>query len=218
MDITRCVLFDLDGTLIDTWELYNRATDRMLQANGRSDFTEEEVSTLRLNTETRLLGYFFPPEEVKRAHERFLSYYRKLHARYFEGVYPGVVNLLQSLRNRSIRTGIVTGKSRSAWEITRQFVGLGDFDTTVCDDDVNTPKPDCEGLVKAMANLRVAPSETIYVGDSVNDLEAAISGGVRFLAALWPKTRSEIMKFKRAAADIGPYAGLGHPDDLKRFL
>ncbi len=146
--MTRCVLFDLDGTLIDSWNLYVQAADRTLQSIGRNGFSVEEVSSLRLNTEPRLLGYFYPPEEVEHAHRRFLQNYRDLHARYFEGVYPGVTELLTSLRRHGIKTGIVSGKSRGAWEITRQHVCLGDFDTLVFDDDVSTPKPDCEGLVE----------------------------------------------------------------------
>lgn len=213
----RCVLLDLDGTLIDTWDLYVRAMERTLEETGHEKIPVDQLATLRLNSEPRLLGYFVPPDEVGSAHQRFLANYHTLHEACFGGVYPGVLTLLTSLQNRGIRTGIVTGKSRGAWEITHMHISLGDFDTLVFDDDVSLPKPDCEGLVKAMKNLGVSPSESIYVGDSKDDLEAATTAGIKFLAAEWPKTDSENFEFEQDAAKIGPYNGLDHPGEVERF-
>lgn len=216
--MTRFVLFDLDGTLIDTLNLYVRAVVQTLQATGHNLLSLEEVLSLRLNSEPRLMAHFYPPDEVEGAHRRFLKNYQELHARHFDGVYPGVDELLKSLRSRGLKLGIVTGKSRGAWAITREHARLGAFDTLVFDDDVSAPKPDCEGLVKAMSNLSASPSDTIYVGDSVDDLEAATAAGTGFLAALWSKSESEILAFEQAAAEIGPYAGVGHPGEVERLL
>ena len=214
----RCVLFDLDGTLIDTWNLYVRTMERTLKEICSEEIPVDQLATLRLNSEPRLLGHFVPQDEVDSAHQRFLAYYHTLHEACFGGVYPGVPTLLKTLRSRRVKTGIVTGKSRGAWEITRSYVGLGDFDNLVFDDDVSAPKPDCEGIVKAMADLETSPTETVYVGDSVSDLEAATAAGVGFLAARWSKTQAEISSFDRAAAEIGPYNGLDNPGEVERFL
>ena len=216
--MNRCVLFDLDGTLIDTLSLYIRAVVQTLQTTGHNLLSLEEVLALRLNTEPRLIAHFYPPDEVESAHRRFLENYRGLHARYFDGVYPGVDELLNSLRSQGIKLGIISGKSRGAWEITREHTRLGAFDTLVFDDDVSAPKPDSEGLVKAMSNLSAWPSDTIYVGDSVDDLEAATAAGVSFFAALWSKSESETLAFEQAAAEIGPYTGLDHPGEVERLL
>ncbi|MXW05944.1 MAG: HAD family hydrolase [Gemmatimonadetes bacterium] len=216
--MTRCVLFDLDGTLIDTLNLYVRAVVRTLQATGHDLMSLEEVLALRLNSEPRLMAHFYPPDEVEDAHRRFLDNYRGLHAGYFGGVYPGVDGLLNSLRGRGIKLGIVSGKSRGAWAITREHARLGAFDTLVFDDDVSAPKPDSEGLLKAMSNLGVSPSDTVYVGDSVDDLEAATAAGTGFLAALWSKSESDILVFEQAAAEIGPNTGVDHPGEVVGFL
>ena len=214
----HCVLFDLDGTLIDTWDLYVRTMERTLEEIDHKNIPVDQLATLRLNSEPRLLGHFVPQDEVGSAHQRFLANYHTLHASCFGGVYPGVQALLTSLRNRGIRTGIVTGKSRGAWEITRQHVRLGDFDTLVFDEDVSTPKPDCEGIVKAMADLDVPPSVTVYIGDSLDDLKAADRAGVGFLGAGWSKTATDIQAFEQAAVEIAPYNGLDHPGEVERFL
>ncbi|MCY3554311.1 MAG: HAD family hydrolase [Gemmatimonadetes bacterium] len=216
--MTRCVLFDLDGTLIDTLNLYVRSVVRTLQATGHNLMSLEEVLSLRLNSEPRLMAHFYPPEEVESAHRRFLENYRGLHARFFGGVYPGVDEMLKSLRSQGVKLGIVSGKSRGAWEITREHARLGAFDTLVFDDDVSVPKPDCEGLVKAMSNLGASPTDTVYVGDAVDDLEAATAAGVSFCAALWSKNAAETLAFEQAAEEIGPYAGVDHPGEVERFL
>ena len=180
--------------------------------------SQEEVLSLRLNSEPRLMAHFYPPDEVEGAHRRFLENYRGLHARYFDGVYPGVDGLLKSLRRRGIKLGIVSGKSRGAWTITRKHTRLGAFDTAVFDDDVSAPKPDCEGLKKAMSNLNASPSDTVYVGDSVDDLEAATAAGTGFIAAFWSKSESEILNFEQAAVEIGPFTGVDHPGEVERYL
>ncbi|MYA77521.1 MAG: HAD family hydrolase [Gemmatimonadetes bacterium] len=216
--MTRFVLFDLDGTLIDTLNLYIRSVVQTLQATGHNLLSLEEVLALRLNSEPRLMAHFYPSDEVEGAHRRFLENYRGLHASYFDGVYPGVDGLLTSLRSRGIKMGIVSGKSRGAWAITREHARLGAFDTLVFDDDVSAPKPDCEGLVKAMSNLGASPADTVYVGDSVDDLEAATAAGVSFYAALWSKSESETLAFEQAAAGIGPYEGVDHPGKVVQMV
>lgn len=216
--MTRCVLFDLDGTLIDTLNLYVRSIVQTLQATGHNLMSLEEVLSLRLNSEPRLMAHFYPSDEVEDAHRRFLENYRGLHASYFDGVYSGVDELLKSLRSRGIKLGIVSGKSRGAWTITCEHTRLGAFDTLVFDDDVSAPKPDCEGLVKAMSRLGASPSETAYVGDSVDDLEAATAAGTGFFTALWSKSEAETQAFDLAATEIGPYAGVDYPGEVVRFL
>ncbi len=62
-----------------------------------------------------------------------------------------------------------------------------------------------------MSNLGASPSETIYVGDSVDDLVAAKAAGMGFLAAHWSKSEEEIRSFEKSTAEIGPYTGVGYP-------
>ena len=111
--MTGCVLFDLDGTLIDSLELYIQALKRTLNETVFEEVPTERLTTLRLNSEPRLLGHFVPSGEVDAAHRRFLDYYDLLHEDYFDGVYPGIQDLLGSLRRNGVKTGIVTGKSRA---------------------------------------------------------------------------------------------------------
>ena len=82
--------------------------------------------------------------------------------------------------------GLVTGKSRRSWDITRAVTeGLEPFEVLVFDDDVRAPKPDPHGLELALEALGVEPARAAYVGDTLSDMEAARDAGLRPVAALW---------------------------------
>ncbi len=109
--------------------------------------------------------------------------------------------MLAGLRAAGLPLGIVTGKSRRSWELTRTRQELGAFDVLVFDDDVKEPKPDPEGLHIALDRLGAAPSAAVYLGDSGSDVEAALAAGVRPAAALWAKQGDDREAF---LARIGP--------------
>src|SRR5512146_2204220 len=157
----RAVLFDLDGTLIATKRLYLEAYSRAHEAHLGHLPTPEEVVRLRPRAELQFLRDVVGPERYDACLTDFRRHYAELHATHFGGIYPGIRELLAALRDRGLRLGIVTGKSRAAWEITISAIEheLGSFDVTVFDDDVRIAKPDPEGLHLAAERLRMAPSE-----------------------------------------------------------
>ena len=146
----RGVLFDLDGTLIDTWNLYLEAYTRALQLHFKRRLSLVELKALRPTSELRLLRRALTPPALEVAQREFLRQYRDLHPALFGGVYPGVPEMLAALRRMGLRLGIVTGKSRSAWEITASHAKLGSFQVIVTDDDVQEGKPSPEGLRLAL--------------------------------------------------------------------
>jgi pyrophosphatase PpaX len=148
----------------------------------------------------------------------FARHYAELHATHFGGVYDGVPDVLRELRQRNIRNGIVTGKSRSSWEITLTQVELGEFDVVVVDDDVVNPKPDPQGIRAALDALRVEPRHAIYVGDSPSDMEAARAAGIRAAAAMWSKNQSWRRRFLDRVGHLSGIEMLDYPRDLLRLL
>ncbi len=214
----RCVLFDLDGTLIDTYGLYVEAYLRTLEPYLGRRLTVEELVRLGPTSELRLLRRALPGRDVEAAHGEFLRHYRLLHPTHFEGVYPGACEMLGALRDMGLRTGLVTGKSRGAWEITAASADLGAFDATVTDEDVVEGKPDPEGLVLALDRLGISAAEAVYVGDSVGDAKAARAAHVRFAAALWPKAAHELAKFLTQVREAGVWRELPIPQSLVAAL
>jgi len=210
----RCVLFDLDGTLVDSWALYVEAYVRTLEPRLGRRLTLDELLAMRPASEIRFLRRHLDPADLAPAHEVFLRHYRDLHATHFEGVYAGVPTMLTGLRERAVQLGIVTGKSRPAWEITSREVDLGPFAVVIVDEDVREAKPSPEGLRRALQALSAGPDEAIYVGDSLQDAGAAQQAGMRFAAALWPKADREVGAFRSRVQAVGAWAELQRPEDL----
>jgi HAD superfamily hydrolase (TIGR01549 family) len=214
----RGVLFDLDGTLIDTWDLYLEAYTRALTLHFKRRLSLEELKALRPTSELRLLRRVLTPPATEVAQQEFLRQYRGLHPVLFGGTYPGVPEMLAALRGMGLLLGIVTGKSRAAWEITASHAKLGSFHVIVTDEDVQEAKPSPEGLALALGRLAIPPAEALYVGDSAGDAGAARAAGVRFAAALWPKERREAAVFLRQVREIAEPLELPSPGSLTAAL
>lgn len=212
------VLFDVDGTLVDTWELYIEAYLRTFETHLGRRLTVDELKALRPRSELGVLSRALPEVGLERAHGEFLRHYRGLHPERFGGVYPGAREVLEALRTRDLSLGVVTGKSRGAWQITRDAAELGGFDAVVCDDDVPEPKPSPAGLHRGLRALGAEPEGAVYVGDSVGDAEAARRAGVRFAAALWPKAPGEVDDFRRRVREAGAWSELERPEELLELL
>jgi HAD superfamily hydrolase (TIGR01549 family) len=213
----RTVLMDLDGTLIDTWRLYVEAYRHVLEEVGERPLTSAEVAVLRPAAELKFFDRVLGAGSGRKVQSRFLAYYDALHDQYCEGFYAGIPDLLAELRRGPYALGIVTGKSRGAWRITLERMALQGFHVVVTDDDVARPKPAPDGLLLALERLGAAASETVYVGDSLVDLEAARAAGMAAFATLWPKGPEEREAFLAAAATLGGRP-VETPADLLRYL
>lgn len=200
---TPIVLFDLDGTLINTKRLYMVAYRAAVLPYIGRDLTIDEIMALRPRCEIRFLRDVVGPDRVGACLADFHEAYAKLHPEHFGGVYPGVHELLTTLRKEELPLGIVTGKSRRSWEITIEHSPLGEFDTLVFADDVAEPKPDPEGLKIALEALSADPEETYYLGDTVSDMKAALAAGVRPAGALWAKGPDSQERFARELENLG---------------
>lgn len=185
------VLFDVDGTLVDTFRLYLESYRRALRPVLGYAPGDAEILARDPAAERRFLLDWVGPERVADCHAEMCRHYEALHRTHGEGMYDGVREMLAHLRSAGLRLGVVTGKGRAAWEITARHLDLGPFEVVVTEDDAEHPKPHPGGLLVALAALGVSPAAAAYVGDSPGDLAAARAAGVRAGAALWPKTDPE---------------------------
>ena len=133
--------------------------------------TDTEILHYHPIAERRLLRDIVHHERFTEYFESFLSHYRLLHKTHCDGLYDGVGHLLSELTRRGYRLGIVTGKSRRAWEMTALHAQLDSFDVVITDDDVTHPKPHADGLHAALRAMSLEPSQTFYIGDSLYDCQ-----------------------------------------------
>jgi len=132
-------------------------------------------------------------------------------------VYAGVLDMLAALRRMGLPLGLVTGKSRPAWEITASLVGLGPFRSSSPTRKSGRPSRIPKGSSGPWPSPG-APAEALYVGDSVGDAQAAHAAGMPFAAALVPKTREEREKFLAHVHPVGIWRELATPDQLIREI
>lgn len=212
-------IFDVDGTLVDTYRLYLESYRRAL-AGWLDRVPElEEFATKRPSSELHFLAEWIGEGEAAKCHVEMIRHYESLHATHCDGLYDGVREMLQALRAARVPLGVVTGKGVEAWRITERELGLGDFDVVVCEADVPAPKPDPAGLLLALDTLGVRPDDALYVGDSLTDLEAGRAAGVRVGAALWPKTDpADRAGFLQGIARWDPDRVFERPADVTRLF
>lgn len=216
--MTTCVLFDLDGTLIDTWNLYITSYRSTLQHMTGQVFEPTDIIGLNPVSERSLIYSQIPETRRAEALEHFYHCYGTFHHELFGGIYPGIEEMLDHLRGIGKKIGIVTGKSRRSWDITDAAIDLGPFDVVITDDEVSAPKPSPEGLHTALQDLRLPPEEAVYIGDSLGDARAATAANIRFGAALWPKSLDERQAFQAEVELRGAWMCFSTPDACTAIL
>lgn len=178
------VLFDLDGTLIDTIDMI-RASMRYATEKVLGQALPDEV--LMHNVGVPLIRQMREFDEGRA--DELLRVYREHNAHVHDAMvkeYPGVDDALAGLISSGKRLGIVTSKSAAvAWRGIERFSLGRFFETVVTCDDVPVHKPDPYPLVHAAGQMGTPVERCAYVGDSPHDMTAAIAAGCVSVAALW---------------------------------
>jgi pyrophosphatase PpaX len=194
MPTFRTVLFDLDGTLIDSLRLILDSYHHTLAQHGLPARTDAEW--LR-GVGTPLMVQLAEWRDEMGTIEALIATYREYNLKHHDRmvtVYPGVLEAVREIKAASMQTGLVTSKNRHGAIRGLKLVGLEALmDVLVCADEVINPKPHPEPVEKAVALLGADPATTIYVGDSVHDMHSGRLAGVRTAAALWgPFSRDQL--------------------------
>ena len=184
---TLCtVLFDLDGTLIDSLRLILDSYHHTLAQHGLPARTDEEW--LR-GVGTPLTVQLAEWGDEPGALEAMIATYREYNLRHHDRMvtlYPGVVDAVREIKAAGLQTGLVTSKNRNGALRGLRLVGLEALmDVLVCADEVTNPKPHPEPVEMAVSLLGADPATTVYVGDSLHDMHSGRAAGVRTAAALW---------------------------------
>ncbi len=190
----RTVLFDLDGTLIDSVRLILDSYHHTLAAHGLPPRSDEEWLE---GVGTPLTAQFGALRDSAGMLEALIATYREYNLKHHDRmvtVYPGVVDVVKELKQGGIATGLVTSKNRSGALRGLTLARLESLmDVMVCADEVENPKPHPEPVEKAVRLLAADPAATVYVGDSIHDMRSGRAAGVRTAAVLWgPFGRSHL--------------------------
>lgn len=172
----RAVVFDLDGTLLDSLPLVLRAITHAVEPFG-SRPTMEIFATLGGPPERFLVDLLADLKHLPVALERLGSFHRE-NAHLIQP-YAGASALLGQLRALGVQVALWTGRDRSSADWLLKHHALeGYFSTILCGDDLSTHKPDPAGLREIMRRLAVQPGETLFVGDADVDVLGGAGCGV----------------------------------------
>lgn len=207
------VLFDLDGTLIDSIELILASYRHTMRAHGFGEVPDAEwMRGVGTPLRVQLSRWAESPEAMDALVATYREYNLSNHDRMVTA-FPGVREIVTGIRARGLRTGVVTSKNREGTLRGLTLAGLAEaIEILVCADDVEHPKPHPEPVERAVAALGADPRATIFVGDSIHDLVSGRAAGVLTGAVLWgPFTREQL-------APAEPDYWLAEPSDLKTLL
>ncbi len=186
------VLFDLDGTLIDSIDLIlDSARHAFRSWPGHRPSDEEWLGGVGIPLATMFRCYAAREDEVAQLIARYREHQMANHDRLVRS-YEGVADTLSVLRARGHPVAVVTSKSDALAARGLTHVGInGLIDTVVGCDSCSRHKPHPEPVFIALGRLRCEPGEAVFVGDSVHDMEAGNAAGVTTIAALWGPFRRE---------------------------
>lgn len=207
------VLFDLDGTLIDTIELIVSAAMNAFASRPGPSPSEAEIR----NTIGRPLPTTFGPWLVDDNDLPFLiSKYREYQLEHHDrltNAYDGIVDAVVGLDAAGCRMGIVTSKVGFMAERALVHTGLASYMRCIIASDSTTKhKPEPEPLLMALERLDSTPGDAIYVGDSPYDMQAARAAGVHALGVAWGAFAAQTL------FDAGAEVVLRQPAELVSYV
>lgn len=207
MTTYKTVIFDVDGTLIDTEQAVLGSLQKML----REDYNRE-MDVSELFFVLGIPGAVALPQlgilDIDQANERWNYFMKDFY--HTVKIYEGIADLMKSIQNTGVKQGIVTSKTTE--ELKDDFVphGLMEYlSYVVCADDTVKHKPNPEPLLKFLEISNADPASSIYIGDTIYDYECARDAGIDFGLALWGCKNHEKISAKYKFA---------HPHDILKLV
>ena len=180
------VLFDLDGTLIDTVELILESYRHTVRVHGLDPVSEQAWrQNIGIPLRVQFRQFTEDPDEIQSLIATYMEHNLEHHDALVRE-YPGVCDAVKALQGAGYRLGVVTSKMHGGLERGLALGGYeGLFEVLIGADDVRNPKPHAEPVLKALGSLNVTAERAVFVGDSPHDMACGRAAGVQTGAALW---------------------------------
>ena len=190
----KAILFDLDGTLVNTNQLifnsFQKAFKELLKENTLSN--EEIINCIGPTLEQTGEKYY--PQDPNAFVEYYRHYYQMNHDDMIE-IFPGIIEMLENLKQLQLKLVIVTSKKRDMTIKALKYLNIYDyFDLIVSSDDVRCPKPHPEPIETVMNYYGLTRDECLMVGDNSHDIECAHAAGVKSVAVGWAMRGADYLK------------------------
>lgn len=204
------VLFDLDGTLLDTVPFILASVKHTFQGHPRAPTDAEWIAGIGTPLREQIAQFAVRPEDVEPLFQRYRSFWLEHHDR-LTRPFDGAVELVRELHAAGHPLGVVTAKIEVGAHRSLKHVGLDRYMSAVVAADSGVPaKPAPDGVRLAARRLDREPAEAIFIGDSPHDIAAGNGAGAVTVAALWGAcTRAQLAEasphhFVESVPEIGP--------------
>ena len=213
----KLVIFDLDGTLLDTIADLAESANHALKQLGYPTRDVEKIRTFVGNGVNKLLFRALPDEEkteenMMRMRTHFVPYY-DAHNADLSAPYPGIVALLEELQAKGLRMAVASNKYQEATvKLVKHYFPMIDFVEVLGQREGINVKPDPTIVFDILQKAGVSKEETLYVGDSGVDMQTAINAGVDAIGVTWgfrPRTELE---------DFHPMGLIDQAEELLGFV
>ena len=184
----KAVVFDMDGTILNTIEDLTDATNHALAVYGLPQVTVEQeryfVGNGLYTTAKRAVPEGTSDELVQKVYEELVSYYRS-HSEVKTGPYEGIVETIKRIREAGIKTAVVSNKADFAVQSLVEKYFAGCFDEAMGETKGYALKPAPDMVEEILNRLGVSKEEAVYVGDSNVDLQTAENSDMDCIAVSW---------------------------------
>ncbi|EWC39618.1 N-acetylmuramic acid 6-phosphate phosphatase MupP [Pseudomonas stutzeri] len=213
----RAVLFDMDGTLLDTAPDFIAVAQAMRAVRDLPPVSEQQIrDVVSGGARAMVLGAFdVDPfsDEFEQLRLEFLARYQE-HCAIHSHLYDGMAELLDEIERSNLRWGVVTNKPLRFAEPIMQQLGLASRSAVlVCPDHVTNSKPDPEPMLLACKQLDLDPSAVLFVGDDLRDIESGRAAGSRTAAVRYGYIHPE-----DNPSNWGADVVVDHPLELRQIL
>lgn len=187
------LLFDLDGTLIDSIELILSSMEHAFSGREKQPNRAEWVAGIGTPLRAQLSPWCSSETDMEAVISRYRDYQNE-HLEQLTVPYPGLLRVLTWAREYGCPIALVTSKGRTMTTRSLEHVGISAlFDTVVTAEDTTAHKPRPEPVWLALERLSAASQHALFVGDSPHDMYAGRSAGVKTAAALWGPFSKEML-------------------------
>ncbi|MGB4504338.1 MAG: HAD-IA family hydrolase [Syntrophaceticus sp.] len=179
----EAIIFDLDGTLIDSIPLIRLSFEHTFNQLGLPWGKGEVLNTIGLPL--RDVAKHYAPDHV----EEFLAVYAEYQVKTQKKLlkpFPQAKKTLSHIQKKGYRTGVVTSKRRKATSESLSITGLEKYlEVVVTVEDASKPKPNPDSLLSALEQLNAHPSQAVYIGDSIYDIITGKNAGAATIGVTW---------------------------------
>jgi len=208
----KLVVFDMDGTILNTLQDLLNAVNYALDKNGYPIRTLQELKNFVGNGINKMLSRSAPfGADVDKLKVDFTEYY-SVHCQDNTAPYEGVIEVIKEIKNRGYLTAVVSNKDDYAVKILVDEMFNGLFDISIGARDGLEKKPSADLCNIAFKELNVLPSESVYIGDSDVDFLTAKNSQTDFIGVEWGFRDRELLE------GLGAKIVVSHPKEIIKYL